>query len=139
MVGSCVEPLPKYATERDFCTLFIHNRKGTCKTDKGLLAFLEPYLPQNQYKIRSWLKPDGLLLLFKTEEMARRVKDDLDMRDPEFVVDYWAIRPVEKEASADEAGEKDAETEEPTEPVAVKKEEEKIKETNSFAALAEEH
>ena len=91
-------------------------------------------MPQNQYKIRSWLKPDGLLLLFKTEEMARRVKDDLDMRDPEFVVDYWAIRPVEKEASADEAGEK-----EPTEPVAVKKEEEKIKETNSFAALAEEH
>ena len=100
---------------------------------------MEPYLPQNQYKIRSWLKPDGLLLLFKTEEMARRVKDDLDMRDPEFVVDYWAIRPVEKEASAEEAGEKDAETEEPTEPVAMKKEEEKIKETNSFAALAEEH
>lgn len=102
------------------------------------MAFLEPYLPQNQYKIRSWLKPDGLLLLFKTEEMARRVKDDLDIRDPEFAVDYWAVRPVEKEAS-DEVGEKDAEPEKPTEPVAVKKEEEKIKETNSFAALAEEH
>ena len=102
------------------------------------MAFLEPYLPQTQYKIRSWLKPDGLLLLFKTEEMARRVKDDLDMRDPEFAVDYWAVRPVEKEAS-DEVGEKDAEPEKPTEPVAVKKEEEKIKETNSFAALAEEH
>lgn len=99
---------------------------------------MEPYLPQNQYKIRSWLKPDGLLLLFKTEEMARRVKDDLDIRDPEFAVDYWAVRPVEKEAS-DEVGEKDAEPEKPTEPVAVKKEEEKIKETNSFAALAEEH
>ena len=96
MQGSCVEPLPKYATERDFCSLFIHNRKGACKTDKGLLAFLEAYLPQNQYKIRNWLKPDGLLLLFKTEEMARRVKSDLEMRDPEFAVDFWAIRPEEK-------------------------------------------
>ena len=111
-----------------------------------MLAFLEPYLPQNQYKIRSWLKPDGLLLLFKTEEMARRVKDDLDMRDPEFAVDYWAIRPAEKEASADEAGEKEASADEagekevePVEPTAVKKEEEKIKETNAFAPLAEEH
>ena len=28
----------------------------------------------------------------KTEEMARRVKMDLEMRDPEFDVDFWAVR-----------------------------------------------
>ena len=133
MQGSCVEPLPKYATERDFCSLFIHNRKGACKTDKGLLAFLEPYLPQNQYKIRNWLKPDGLLLLFKTEEMARRVKSDLEMRDPEFAVDFWAIRPEEKGMPAEEKPVDEKEVK------PVVKEEEKIKETNSFASLAEEH
>ena len=136
MVGSCVEPLPKYATERDFCSLFIHNRKGACKTDKGLLAFLEPYLPQNQYKIRNWLKPDGLLLLFKTEEMARRVKSDLEMRDPEFAVDFWAIRPEEKPVD-EKKEEKPVDEKKEVKPVV--KEEEKIKETNSFASLAEEH
>lgn len=96
------------------------------------MAFLEPYLPQNQYKIRSWLKPDGLLLLFKTEEMARRVKSDLEMRDPEFAVDLWAVRP-EKEMPVEAPERKEVE-EKP-----VLKEDEKIKETNSFASLEEEH
>ena len=97
------------------------------------MAFLEPYLPQNQYKIRSWLKPDGLLLLFKTEEMARRVKSDLELRDPEFAVDFWAIRPEEKPAEEVKEEKKEVEAK------PVVKEEEKIKETNSFASLAEEH
>ena len=93
---------------------------------------MAPYLPQNQYKIRNWLKPDGLLLLFKTEEMARRVKSDLEMRDPEFAVDFWAIRPEEKGMPVEE---KPVDEKKEVKPVV--KEEEKIKETNSFASLAE--
>lgn len=50
---------------------------------------MTPYLPADQYKIRAWLRPDGLLIMLKTEEMARRVKEDLEMREPEFDVDYW--------------------------------------------------
>ena len=34
--------------------------------------------------------------MLKTEEMARRVKEDLEMREPEFDVDYWAVRPKEE-------------------------------------------
>ena len=126
------QPLPKYATERDYCTLFIHNRKGTCKTDQGLLAYLQPYLPANQYKIRAWLRPDGRLILLNTEETARRLKADLEARDAEFDVDFWAVheeKPHGVEMSRSE------EKSIPTQPVVAAVE--KMKDDNSFASLSE--
>lgn len=124
------QPLPKYATERDFATLFIHNRKGSCKSDKYLLEYLHPYLPNNQYSIKTWLKPDGLLILFSTEETARRVKVDLEMREAEFDIDFWAIRPEVK------TEEVEREKKIVSQPV-LKKEPEQFQSSNSFSALSE--
>ena len=139
-----IEPLAKNATERDFCSLFIHNRRGSCKNNQSLLEFLIPYLPINQYKIRSWLRPDGLLLLLKTEEMARRVKADLDMRDPEFDVDFWAVRQREKDekpgmkADVEDEELNDESEEEEGEKKMQFKREEKYEDDNSFATLQDE-
>lgn len=140
-----IEPLAKDATERDFCSLYIHERKGICRNDQSILEFLIPYLPTNQYKIRSWLRPDGLLLLFKTEEMARRVKTDLEMRDPEFSVDFWAIRPLNKKEGAEEEeedreGEKEGKGEEGKGEEKERKymERERFDNDNPFASLQED-
>ena len=70
--------------------------------------------------------------------MARRVKMDLEMRDPEFEVDFWAVR-------EDSAEMKTAETEsnkESSEPKKsenkIRMEEEKLENDNSFALLEED-
>ena len=127
------QPLPKYATERDFATLYIHNRRGNCKNDRDLLDYLQSYLPTNQYKIKTWLRPDGLLILFSTEEIARRVKQDLEMRDAEFDVDFWAVHPEEKKKNEEKEEEKNV-----IEPQIMKKEAETFSTSNSYSALSEE-
>ena len=73
--------------------------------------------------------------MLKTEEMARRVKEDLEMRDPEFDVDYWAVRP--KEEKPKEA-EESKETKETTEPVMKKVEKETLESSNQYSALDED-
>ena len=118
------QPLPRNATDRDFCTLFIHDCQGACRSQSGLLEFLQPYLPANHYKIRAWLPRSGLLVLLNSEETARRVKRDLEMRDPEFKVDFWAVRekkPAGAASAAQDAAVKDSKEEQ-------EKEEEKEKE-----------
>ena len=106
-------------------------------TDRGLLEYLTPYLPADQYKIRSWLRPDGLLILLKTEEMARRVKMDLEMRDPEFDVDFWAVREdgTDKKSAGTESSK---EVSEPKKTENKMKIEEKLENDNSFALLEED-
>ena len=68
------QPLPRNATERDYCTLFIHDCQGSCKTQSGLLEYLQPYLPANLYKIRAWLPRSGLLVLLNSDESIRELK-----------------------------------------------------------------
>lgn len=96
------------------------------------MEYLTPYLPADQYKIRAWLRPDGLLIMLKTEEMARRVKEDLEMRDPEFDVDYWAVRPKEEKVKESE------EAKEPAKPVMKTAEKETLESSNQYSALGED-
>ena len=70
--------------------------------------------------------------MLKTEEMARRVKEDLEMRDPEFDVDYWAVRPKEEKAKETE------EPKEPAKPVMKKAEKETLESSNQYSALGED-
>ena len=51
--------------------------------------------------------------MLKTEEMVRRVKEDLEMREPEFDVDYWAVRPKEEKPKDAEEPKETTETKEP--------------------------
>ena len=96
---------------------------------------MTPYLPADQYKIRAWLRPDGLLIMLKTEEMARRVKEDLEMREPEFDVDYWAVRPKEEKPKD---AEEPKETTKTKEPVMKKAEKETLESNNQYSALGED-
>ena len=72
------------------------------------------------------------MLLFKTEEMARRVKDDLEMREAEFDVDFWAERPKKPEEEVVEEKKEKSE-----EKMVLPKEEEKLENDNKFASLTE--
>ena len=98
------------------------------------MEYLTPYLPADQYKVRAWLRPDGLLIMLKTEEMARRVKEDLEMRDPEFDVDYWAVRPKEEKKESEEP----KEPREPAKPMAKMAEKETLESSNQYSALGED-
>lgn len=131
------QPLPHNATERDYCTLFIHDCQGSCRSQSGLMEYLLPYLPTNHYKIRAWLPRSGLLVLLNSEEMARRVKRDLEMRDPEFKVDFWAVREKKTESAAegDVQGAKKEEEEIPTSVDATAVE--KMQNDNAFASLSD--
>lgn len=70
--------------------------------------------------------------MLKTEEMARRVKEDLEMRDPEFEVDYWAVRPKEEKVKEEKA------EKEPAKAVLMKTEKETLESSNQYSALGEE-
>ena len=132
------QPLPRNATERDYCTLFIHDCQGSCKTQSGLLEYLQPYLPANLYKIRAWLPRSGLLVLLNSEETARRVKRDLERRDPEFKVDFWAVREKKTQSGAEGACEEAASKEEKVIPTpAVVTGVEKMQNDNAFTSLSD--
>ena len=78
--------------------------------------------------------------------MARRVKADLDMRDPEFDVDFWAVRQREKgeqsemktDTSEENFNEEEEEKEEKAGEKMQFKQEEKYGDDNSFATLRDE-